>query len=282
MRVTSEGLRYPRQWPLHLGLWALSFITLFPLLIMLQLSMKDRGQVYARFWNLPSPIRWENYFVAFEQTKLYIFNSFVVSGLVCIGTVLVGALAAYAFCQLRFRGCDLLYVSILSLLMIPGVLVLVPLFLTVRSLGILNSYYGLILPQIAATLPFAVFLFRAFFAQIPTDLFASARIDGASEWRVLAHIVFPLSKPIISTVVVLNLLATWNNYVWPLIVVRDEALRTIPLGLVFLFTELNLNNFPNPGLEMACYLVASLPMLVAFFVAMRTFMKGITSGALKI
>ena len=270
------------QWMLHATLVALSLLTLFPLAIMVLLSLKDRAQIYGQFWSLPNPIRWENLADGVGLTLQYIWNSVVVSGGVVVLVVVCGALAAYAFVQLKYPGWRAIYTSIISLLMIPGILVLVPLYLTTRNLNLLNSYTGLILPQVAGFLPFAIFLFKTFFEQLPKDLFDSARIDGASEWTVLASVVVPLSKPIVSTVVVLNLLSSWNNYVWPLVVVRDEALRTIPLGLVFLFTELNLNNYPKPGLEMACYLVASLPMLIAFFFAMRTFMQGITSGALKI
>jgi ABC-type glycerol-3-phosphate transport system permease component len=276
----SRRLR-PSEWLLHAGLALLSLLTLFPFIMMLMIASKDRAQLATRFWGLPDPIRWENFATGFSLTQTYIFNSIVVSGLATLLTLLCATLMAYAISQLRFPGRDIVWFTSISLLMVPGILVLVPLFLTVRSLGILNSYPGLILPQVAGSLPFALFLFRTFFDQLPRDLFASARIDGASELSVMLHIVLPLSKPIVSTVGVLTLLATWNNFVWPLVCVRDEELRTIPLGLVFLFTELNLSNFPNPGLEMAAYAVASVPMLICFFFALRTFLHGLTSGAIK-
>jgi ABC-type glycerol-3-phosphate transport system permease component len=259
----------------------LSLMTLFPFIMMLMIASKDRAQIATHFWGLPDPVRWENFVMGFNLTQRYILNSVVVSGFATLLTLVCATLMAYAISQLRFPGRNIVWVTSISLLMVPGILVLVPLFLTVRSFGMLNSYPGLILPQVAGSLPFAVFLFRTFFDQLPRDLFSSARIDGASEAAVLWHVVLPLSKPIVSTVGVLTLLATWNNYVWPLVCVRDEELRTIPLGLVFLFTELNLSNFPNPGLEMATYAVASVPMLVCFFFALRTFLHGLTSGAIK-
>jgi len=273
--------RLPNQLLLHVGLLGLSLMTLFPFIMMLMIASKDRAQIATRFWGFPDPIRWENFATGFTLTQRYILNSVVVSGFATLLTLACAVMMAYAFSQLRFPGRTALWVCSISLLMVPGILVLVPLFLTVRSLGMLNSYPGLILPQVAGALPFALFLFRTFFDQLPRDLFSSARIDGASEPAVLWHVVLPLSKPIVSTVGVLTLLATWNNYVWPLVCVRDEELRTIPLGLVFLFTELNLSNFPNPGLEMATYAVASVPMLVCFFFALRTFLHGLTSGAIK-
>jgi ABC-type glycerol-3-phosphate transport system permease component len=275
------GSLHPPQPLLHAVLIVLSLMTLFPFLMMLMIAAKDRAQIAARFWNLPDPVRWENFTMGLSLTQRYILNSIIVSGFATALTLVCAALMAYAISQLRFPGRGALWAVTISMLMVPGILVLVPLFLTARSLGILNSYPGLILPQVAGALPFALFLFRTFFDELPRDLFASARIDGASEPAVLLHVVVPLSKPILSTVGVLTLLATWNNYVWPLVCVRDEELRTIPLGLVFLYTELNLSNFPNPGLEMATYAVASAPMLVCFFFALRTFLHGLTSGAIK-
>ncbi len=156
---------------------------------------------------------------------------------------------------------------------------LVPLFLTVRQLGMLNHYSGLILPQVAGSLAMAIFLLKNFFDEIPRDFFDSARIDGAREWQVLQHIVLPMSKPIISTVAIVNVLGSWNNYVWPLLAVRDEALRTIPLGLAFLDTEYYLRF--EPGKTMATYAMASVPMVVFFLCAVKTFIKGLAGGAIK-
>jgi ABC-type glycerol-3-phosphate transport system permease component len=120
---------------------------------------------------------------------------------------------------------------------------------------------------------------KNYFDEVPRDLFDTARIDGAREIQVLRHVVLPLSVPIVSTVAIINVLSSWNNYVWPLLVVRDESLRTIPLGLAFAETEYYL--YFEPGKSMAVYAMAAVPMVVFFLCAMRTFIRGITSGALK-
>ena len=271
----------PSQILLHLGLLALSALTLFPAAMMVLIASKDRAQLYTRFWSLPDPVRWDNFATALSLTLPFILNSVVVSAGVTLLCVAISVAAAYGFSRLEFPGRNVAWVAMIALLLVPGVLVLVPLFLTVRGLGLFNTYAGLVLPQVAGGIPFAVYLFKSFFDQLPDDLFAAAAIDGASDLQMIRHIVLPLSKPIVATVAVLTLLGSWNNYVWPLVVTRDESLRTIPLGLVFLFTDLNLSNFPNPGLEMAAYLIGSLPMLVFFFFATRTFMQGISSGAIK-
>jgi ABC-type glycerol-3-phosphate transport system permease component len=226
-------------------------------------------------------VRWEHFARAAELVAPFVVNSIIVSAAVTVLALLVASMAAYAFARIPFRGRGAAWSLVIGLLLVPGVLVLVPLFLRVRELGLFNTYAGIILPQVAGSLPFAIFLFRNFFGQLPEALFGAAEIDGASDWQVLRHVVLPLSKPIVSTVGVLVLLSSWNNYVWPLVVTRDEALRTIPLGLVFLFTDLNLSNFPNPGLEMAAYAMGAAPIIVIFFLATRTFLQGISSGAIK-
>jgi len=269
----------PSQLLLHVVLVVGTGLTMFPFAIMLSMAAKDPAQIYARFWNWPRPIRWENFAFGLKVTLKYLFNSALVSGATCVLTIIIAMLAAYAFSVHRFRFQRLLFMAIISLMMVPGILMLVPLFLTVRDLGLLNSYSGLILPQAAGSLAIAIFLMKNFFDQVPRDLFDTARIDGAREWQILTHVVFPLSAPIISTVAIINVLSSWNNYVWPLLVVRDEALRTIPLGLAFLDTEFYLRF--KPGMSMATYTVASIPMVVFFLFAMKTFVKGMTSGALK-
>lgn len=271
--------RLMRQAMLHMALVILAAVTLFPVLMMVQLALKDSAQMTVRFWGLPRPFRWDNIMFGIEATLGCIANSILVSGAVCALTLALALLAAYSFSHLRFRGSEALFLAVVGLLMVPGVLVLVPLFLTTRDLGLINGYWGLILPQVAGGLPLGIFFLRGFFDGLPADLFDAARIDGASEFSVLRHVVVPLSKPILGTVAVLNILATWNNYVWPLVVVRDASLRTIPLGLAFLVTEHDL--LRQPSKQMAAFAVASIPMVVCFLVAMRPFMRGITSGALK-
>ena len=267
------------QWSIHIILLVLVFLSLVPFLMMVLISAKDSAQLFTRFWGLPDPVRWGNYSFGWQAVAQYISNSVLVSAVTCAVTIGVAAPAAFAMSRMNFIGRRVLFMAVVALLMVPGVFMLVPLFLTVRGLGLLNSYPGLILPQVAGGLPIAIFLFHGFFSDLPKDLFDAARIDGANEWRVLSQIVMPLSLPIVSTVAILNLLATWNNYLWPLVCVRDEGLRTLPVGLAFLWTEQNLRF--SPGKEMAAYVIGAIPLLICFMIALRPFMKGLTGGALK-
>jgi ABC-type glycerol-3-phosphate transport system permease component len=267
------------QLPHHTVLVVLAVLSLLPLAMMVLISAKDPAQLFTRFWSLPDPIRWSNYAFGWDVVARYIFNSVVVTVATCGLVIGAAAPAAFALSRMDFIGRRVVYLAIVALLMVPGVFMLVPLFLTVRSVGLLNSYPGLILPQVAGGLPLAVFLFYGFFAQLPRDLFDAARIDGASEWRVLVNLVMPLSMPVVSTVAILVVLASWNNYLWPLLCIRDETLRTLPVGLAFLWTEQNLRF--NPEKEMAAYVIGALPLVLCFLLAMRPFMRGLSSGALK-
>ncbi len=267
------------QWALHGGLSVLALLTAVPFVLMAAMSAKDLGQLTLSFWSWPSPFRWENYWFGLKVTVQYLANSVLVSGAVCGLTLVCAALAAYAFSRFSFFAQKGLFASLLVALMIPSALLLVPLFLLCRELGLLDTMWVLVLPQTAGALPLAILLLRSFFDELPRDLFDAARIDGASEVRVLWHVVVPLALPVFSTVGILNLLSSWNNYIWPLLVVQSESLRTLPLGLAFLTFEYDLKF--EPGKVMAAYLMTSLPLLVAFLFMTRPFVKGLTSGALK-
>jgi ABC-type glycerol-3-phosphate transport system permease component len=168
---------------------------------------------------------------------------------------------------------------IMVLLMVPGIIALIPLFvLVVKHFGLQNNYLGLLLPYWAGGQVFGIFVLRTFFQSLPEELFESERIDGAGHFRLYWNITLPLSGPVLSVVAILNILGTWNDYIWPLLVLTDVKMRTIAIGLTFLRDM----KFPKPGVEMAAYVIASAPMLALFLVTMRTFVRGITAGALKI
>ena len=144
--------------------------------------------------------------------------------------------------------------------------------------GLLNSQFALILPYIAGGQAFAIFVLRSFIAELPEDLFAAARIDGAGELRVLWWIVVPLSKHVISAIAIMNLISVWNDYVWPLIIISDDAKRTLTIGLAFFQSQ----HATTYGPLMAGYVLASLPLLALFAIAVKSFVAGLTSGALKL
>jgi ABC-type glycerol-3-phosphate transport system permease component len=255
----------------------LVFLTFFPVVFMFITSFKNNTDYAINFWGLPGIFRIENFGRAWDAIHAYIWNSIIVCVAVVAGVIVLACICAYVFSRFSFPGKEMLYYAILSLMMIPGILTLIPSFIVVRELGLLNSHLALILPALGGGQVFCIFVLRSFFATIPQELFDAARMDGASELRVLWSIVIPLSKHIIGTVAILNVLGTWNSYIWPLITLRDENLRTIPIGIAFLSTEYRI----QIGETMAANVLASIPMLVLFAFTMKYFIRGLSSGAIK-
>lgn len=259
-----------------LGLFA--FLMLFPFYFMLQTSGKDNGQFNLQYWLPALPWHWDNYGQVAPVIAHYMVNSILVTTVSTLGVVVVATLAAYAFARMDFPGRTIIYYSVIALLAVPPILTLVPMFILVRDLGLINSLWGLIVPYIATGEALAIFVLRTFFAGLPEELFEAARIDGASPMQAFLRIALPLVRPALATVAIIQLLAVWNDYVWPLLVVTDESVKTLTVGLVGLH-----GRFQTPwGELMAGYTLASLPVLIVFFFTVRQFVTGLTSGALKL
>jgi ABC-type glycerol-3-phosphate transport system permease component len=207
-------------------------------------------------------------------------NSLLVSASSALGVVLFGSISAYVFSRYRFPGHRALFLAILSFMMIPGVLTLVPSFLWVKQLGLLNSYWVLILPYVAGGQIMAIFLFKGFFDGLPQELFESARLDGAGHLQQYWHIVLPLSKQIIAVVVIVNILGTWNNFLWPQIANGDASYSVVSTGLYLMSVTQNAGSADRSTM-FAAYVVSSIPLLILFVYATKPFMTGVTSGAFK-
>lgn len=264
----------------HLFLIVLAFIALYPFFYMIITSFKTNGQFYSNFFGITFPLHFENYAVAWEAIGGYIFNSVFVGVASVLIIITTSALAGYSFARLRFKGKNFLYMSVVALLMIPGLLTLIPLFLLVKSFGLLDSYMGLIIAFAAGGQAFTIFVFRQSFASLPEELFEAARIDGCGELRVFWQIVLPLSKPIIGTMAIWNLLDIWNEYMMPLVLLSDPTKFPITVGLIQFESQFVSQTLYGP--MFAGYTIASLPLLILFLFTMRLFMKGLTSGAVKI
>jgi len=195
-----------------------------------------------------------------------------------VGVLATSTLAAYAFARFAFWGRQFWYYSIIVMMMVPGILTLVPSFVLARNLGLLNSLWGLILPYIATGEVLGIFILRAFFAGLPNELFEAARMDGASHLQAFGRIALPLTKPILGTIAIVNLIGVWNDYVWPLLVIGDDSLKTLTLGLTFYSTR----HTTAWGPLMSGYTVGTLPLLLVFLVSVRYFIQGLTAGALKL
>lgn len=261
----------------HALIFLMGLLTMLPFLVLLSLSVKDLTQFNLQRWTVSFPFHLENYHAAWQTIRKYIWNSFVISGVTVVGVLAFSCLAAYPLARMNFFLKEKVYFLIISLLMIPFILTLVPLFGLVVKLHMLDSWLGLWGPYIAGGQIFCIFVLRSFFSSLPEEMFEAARVDGGSELRILFVIVLPLSKAIIATLGVLNILNTWNDYIWPLMVVSNEKLMPLTLGLMA-FQQLFTTNW---GPLFAGYVIASVPLVILFMFASKQFVEGLSSGSIK-
>ena len=253
-------------------------LTFYPVVATLFMSVKDNPQFIHARWVPTWPLHFENYQYAWTAIHRYILNSILVSAVTALGVVGLSAMSAYLFARFEFPGKTAIYMGIIALMMIPGILTLVPSFLLVRDLKLLDSYWVMILPWIAGGQPFGIMLLRAFFEGLPGELFESARLDGAGELQIMTRIAAPLSAPILGTLAILNVTGTWNAVIWPSITVSSDKFKTIVFGL-WGFQDAYYTGW---GPLNAAYVLTSIPLLILFAFTSRLFIQGLTSGALKV
>lgn len=261
-----------------LALVAGAVVMLFPLYWMLATAIRPRSEVFEPVVSiLPQVLTGQNFATIFTRYPIvtWVVNSTFIAVVAVVLTVSANLLCGYVFAKFRFWGRDVLFFAILGALMIPIQVILVPEFLVVSWMGLLNSPWGVILPRAAEA--FGVFMVRQFMVSIPDDLIEAARLDGASEFRIFRRIVLPLSKPIIAVLVIFTFMWRWNDFAWPLVVLTDQDMFTLPLGLNLLRGEAN----PDWGGVMALALVSLLPMLLIFLIFQRFLVQGIASTGLK-
>lgn len=258
-------------------LWLLLIITLVPCVMTLLFSVKDTGQLDHERWSLSFPFHMENYGAALRALTGYVWNSVVASAGGLVGVLALSAMGGYAFARGRFPLKELLFYSVIGGMMIPGILYLVPKFVLYRDLGLLNTRWALWISYWTEGQLFGIFLVRSSIEGLPSDLFQAAEIDGASVWRRFWHVAIPLTKPVLATLAVLNILVTWNDIIWPWLVLTDDSMMTLPIGLVcYRRSFLDL-----AGPVFAGYAIASVPLLLLFGATSKTFVQGLTSGAFK-
>jgi multiple sugar transport system permease protein len=256
----------------------LLLLTLIPIVLMIFFSLKDNGQIYGRFWAMPNPARWENYTQGWSAMWGYIRNTLSYSGISVVLVVMLSSLSGYVFARMRFPFKEVIYLLILALLMIPGVLTLIPAFVWIRQLGFNNTPWALILPWTSGGQVFGILLCRSYFANLPQELFDSAKIDGANVMQVYWFIVLPLSWPILITLAILHLVSTYNDYIWPLLNISSSESQVVSVGLTQFTSQFGITDW---GPRMAAYAIATLPLLILFAFGMRYYIRGITSGAVK-
>lgn len=263
---------------LNLGLAGAAFITAAPLLWMLSVSLMPVGEANSLPPRvLPSAPTLEHYREIFVHLDMgrYLKNSMILSGGTTLLSVLLCALAGYSFAKLRFGGRDRLFGSILLLLVVPAQVGMLPLFLILKQMGLVNTFAGAMIPGLASIA--SIFLIRQFAITLPDELLDAARIDGASESQIFFRIVLPLLTPILVTVGVLTFLTSWNDFLWPLIVLAGERNYTLPAALANLSGE----HVQDTELMMAGSVLTILPGIVLFFALQRYYVEGVLMGSLK-
>jgi len=267
--------RYP-HWPIHLILGGVSALMLIPFLWVLKTSLTGEN-----IFTYPPALLPTNphlfYYVDVWYTIpffRYLVNSVAVSAIVVAANIVFNAMAGYALSR-DFPGKRAIIALYLSCMMIPFQVTIIPAYLITRQLGLLNSHLGMALPLFSTIV--CIFVFKASFDAIPSSLVDAARIDGAPDWKIILQILMPLSKPAIATNVILAFIWSWNNFLWPLIIVRDQHMQTLPLGLSRFLTVVE----DTTGALYAFCVMVLLPGLIVFLLAQKEFIAGLTRGAAK-
>ena len=284
-QVHRTGRRRPLQFSqvgLHVTIAFLLALSLLPTLIMLSLSFKNGLQYRWERWNVSLPLRGSNYLAAWEVIDSFMWNTVIVAVVGLAGVLVLSLIGGYVFARMRFPMREPLYYAIIALLMVPWVLSFIPAYMLYNNLGLLNSRWALIIPNIAGGPIFGIFLMRAFITGIPEELYESARCDGAGTWSLIWRITFPLSLPGLATLSVLNFVAEWNSFLWPLVTISDMSKQVISVGLFRLTRTTNDSvNFGAGGPLFSGYVLASIPLVVLFIVLGKFYVEGLVESGIK-
>ena len=265
-------------WAVNGALVALAIVAVAPLAWMLSVSFMPTGEA-SGFPPplLPSALTFDNYQQLFARAGMgrYFVNSLVISGAITLGALLVNTMAGYAFAKLRFRGRERLFQILLGALVIPAQVAMLPLFLMMKGMGLVNSFGAVIIPALATV--FGIFLVRQYARSIPDELLEAARIDGAGELRIFFQIVLPMLKPVLVTLTIFTFMAAWNDFMWPLIVLTDQSNYTLPVAIAALSRE----HVQEVEMMMAGAVVTVLPVLALFIALQRYYIQGLLLGSVK-
>lgn len=253
-------------------------LTLLPLFWMLAASFMPAGEASA--WPLrwlpsrPTLVHYQALFTRLDLAR-YAFNSALLALAVTLISLFLNSMAGYAFAKFRFAGRDRLFQLLMAALVIPAQVIMLPLFLMLKELGLINTYAGVIIPGMASI--FGIFLIRQYALAIPDSLLDAARIDGAGEFRIYWSLILPLCQPILVTLAIFTFMGTWNDFMWPLIILTDDSMYTLPVALANLVGE----HVQDTELMMAGAVLTVLPVLVVFLALQRYYIEGLILGSVK-
>ena len=255
-----------------------AFIMIFPLYWMFATAIRPREELFSgQFRLFPSDLVWSNFSQAWGKLPFALFylNSILIAAIAVVATVFINLLAGYTFAKYEFPGRNVLFLLLISTLMIPIQVIMVPEFLIVSALGWVNTYAGVIAPRAAEA--FGIFMVRQFMVSIPDELIEAARLDGAGEFKIFWKVILPLSWPVVAVLTIFTFMWRWNDFAWPLVVLQDREAYTVPLGLNLMKGQF----FTDWTGIMSMSLVSILPMLVVFIFFQRYFIQGIASTGIK-
>lgn len=264
---------------LQIILVANTVLMLFPIVIMVFSGFKSSAEIFNNPFAIPDFTNFSNYVAVWTQTSFlrYLFNSVFVTGL-SIGLILVlGTMAAYAIARYEFFGASFILLFFLAGLTLPLKLAIIPLFILFRDLGILNTYWALVVVYVAMGLPSTVFIMTGFIRSLPGELEDAARMDGASELRIMLSVLLPLCRPALVISAIHNLVPIWNDFFFPLVFIQQDSLKTLPQGLTTFMGEYT----TDWGVMFSGLTLAAAPITIIYIVLSKQFINGMTSGALK-
>lgn len=275
----AVGASRRRDWPKHAFIALVLGIELLPLYMMWQISLKDNAGFIQNPWLPSNPFEWKwaNYAFAAKLILPYVANTVFVAVSGTIASLVLALGGAYFFARYRMPFSSVLWSAFMVLMLLPGIANIVPLFSLLKELSLLNTLYALIVVGVAGGQVFNIFVLRGFIEDLPRDLFEAAEMDGAGHLQQIMNIVVPMSGSIIGTLAILAFLGKWNEFLLPLIVLRDKELFTLGVGLIYLDGEY----VKQWGQIMAAYFLAAIPLIVLFLFTMRLFVKGLSQGAIK-
>lgn len=256
----------------------ISVVTVVPFLFMASTSFTKSFTMMSYPPTLiPENPSWDNYYdiiFVFQEGLFprWFFNTLFTTLCITMGSLFLNTLSGYIFAKKEFYGKNVVFSLLLATLMVPGAVTLIPAFLMVNRLGLFNTYWALIIPGLAS--PFGIFMMRQFISSLPNELIESAKIDGASELRTFWSIIVPLSTPAMAALGIFTVINAWNNFLWPLVVLRSNTMRTLVVGLATVQSEFNINY----GLVMAGSVLTVLPMLVLYILFQPYFVEGLRMG----
>lgn len=263
---------------LYIVLIITALVTIMPFIWMISASFMIDGEasVYPPSF-FPSNFFWGQYKLLFTRLNVTsnFFNSLFLSVTITLISIFLNSMAGYAFAKFRFKNRDKIFNLLLSSMIIPAQVTMLPLFLMLKNFGLLNTYMAIIIPGLANI--FGIFLIRQYVVSIPDSLIEAARIDGATEFQIYYKIILPLAKPILVTLGLFTFLGVWNDFLWPLIALTDNSMYTLPVALANLMGE----HTKDPELMMAGAVITIIPVIVVFLVLQKYYIKGIMMGSVK-